>query len=36
MKQKLTESELRSAVYERVKRALSEAFGDEGDTSGNY
>lgn len=33
MKQKLTESELRSAVYERVKRALSEAFGDEGDNS---
>lgn len=33
MKQQLTESELRSAVYERVKRALSEAFGNEGDNS---
>ena len=33
MKQQLTESELRSAVYERVKRALSEAFGDNEDNS---
>ena len=33
MKQRLTEEELRNAVYERVKRALSEAYGEVGDDS---
>lgn len=33
MRQRLTEEELRNTVYERVKRALSEAYGEDGDGS---